>query len=94
MAVGDLTGDGRPEVVIADKGDSAVMVYRNTSSPAGAPCFNAPPTARNDVATRHAGRRATAINVLANDTDPDGGPKSSPPSRSPRTAPRRSAAAA
>ena len=43
MAVGDLTGDGLPEVVIADKVNSAVMVYRNTSSPSGALCSEAPP---------------------------------------------------
>ena len=75
MAVGDLSGDGRPEVVIADKVNAAVMVYRNTSSPAGAPCFNASPTARNDVATVAQNAALTTINVLANDTDPDGGPK-------------------
>jgi Ca2+-binding RTX toxin-like protein len=43
MAVGDLTGDGLPEVVIADKVNSAVMVYRNTSSREGALCVEAPP---------------------------------------------------
>ena len=75
MAVGDLSGDGRPEVVIADKGNAAVMIYRNTSSPAGGPCFNAPPTAKNDVATVIEDAPLTTINVLANDTDPDGGPK-------------------
>ena len=75
MAVGDLSGDGRPEVVISDKGNAAVMIYRNTSSPAGAPCFNASPTAKNDVATVRENAPPTTINVLANDTDPDGGPK-------------------
>ena len=75
MAVGDLSGDGRPEVVIADKGNAAVMIYRNTSSPAGAPCFNASPTAKNDVATVSENAPLTTIDVLANDTDPDGGPK-------------------
>jgi Ca2+-binding RTX toxin-like protein len=48
MAVGDLTGDGRPEIVIADQGHSAVMVYRNTSSPSGAACF-VPPTPADDA---------------------------------------------
>ena len=38
MAVDDLTGDGRPDVVIADQGNSAVMVFRNGSSPSGAAC--------------------------------------------------------
>jgi Ca2+-binding RTX toxin-like protein len=75
MAVGDLSGDGRPDVVIADKGNAAVMVYRNTSSSAGAPCFNAAPIAKNDVATVIQNAPLTTINVLANDTDPDGGPK-------------------
>ena len=32
MAVGDLTGDGRPEIVISDAVNQAVMVYRNTSA--------------------------------------------------------------
>ena len=39
MAVGDLTGDGRPELVIADERANAVMVYRNTSTPVGGPCY-------------------------------------------------------
>ena len=75
MAVDDLTGDGLPEVVIADKGNAAVMIYRNTSSPSGAACFDTPPTAKNDVAVVAENAGATTINVLANDTDPDGGPK-------------------
>ena len=75
MAVDDLTGDGHPDVVIADKGNSAVMVYRNTSTRSGAACFDAPPTARNDVARVRENAAATTIDVLANDTDPDGGPK-------------------
>ena len=32
LAVEDLTGDGRPELVIADNGAHAVMIYRNTST--------------------------------------------------------------
>jgi hypothetical protein len=43
MAVGDLNCDGHPEIVIADKGSSAVMVYRNTSSGSGATCVPSPP---------------------------------------------------
>jgi RTX calcium-binding nonapeptide repeat (4 copies)/FG-GAP-like repeat len=42
MAVADLTGDGRPDLVIADQLGSAVMVYRNASTPTGA-CAVAPP---------------------------------------------------
>jgi VCBS repeat-containing protein len=37
---------------------------------------DAPPTAVNDAATVAEDASATAVNVLANDTDPDGGPKS------------------
>ncbi len=43
LAVDDLTGDGRPELVIADQLGYAVMVYRNTSTAAGGPCYVAPP---------------------------------------------------
>jgi hypothetical protein len=49
LAVEDLTGDGRPELVIADNGAHAVMIYRNTSTPAGAPCSDSPPTGNDDV---------------------------------------------
>jgi RTX calcium-binding nonapeptide repeat (4 copies)/FG-GAP-like repeat len=42
MAVGDLTGDGRPDVVISDAIGAAVMVYRNTSTGSGV-CATAPP---------------------------------------------------
>ena len=43
MAVSDLSGDGRPELVIADALARAVMVYRNASSPVGGACYSAPP---------------------------------------------------
>ena len=43
MAVDDLTCDGRPEIVIADNVNSAVMVYRSSSAPSGAACSNTPP---------------------------------------------------
>jgi hypothetical protein len=69
MAVDDLTGDGRPEVVIADQGPRVVMVYCNASAPAGG-CRR--PAARDDVAVVAENAGATAIDVLANDTDPDG----------------------
>ena len=74
MAVGDLTGDGRPELVIADNRAHAVMVYRNASTPAGGACF-APRRRRDDAAVVVEDAAATAIDVLANDSDPDGGPK-------------------
>ncbi len=74
MVAGDLTGDGLADLVISDQGANRVMVYRNFSTPDG-PCFDAPPTAKNDVAVVMEDAAATAINVLANDTDPDGGPK-------------------
>ena len=50
------------------------MVYRNASTPAGGACFDAPPTARDDVAVVVENSGPTAIAVLANDSDPDGGP--------------------
>jgi hypothetical protein len=75
MAVGDLTADGRPELVIADAVAHAVMVYRNQSTPAGGACVDMPPTAHDDVAVVKENSAATSIDVLANDTDPDGGPK-------------------
>jgi Ca2+-binding RTX toxin-like protein len=75
MAVGDLTADGRPELVITDTLAHAVMVYRNASTPSGGACSDVPPTAHNDVATVLQDAGAAVIGVLANDTDPDGGPK-------------------
>jgi Ca2+-binding RTX toxin-like protein len=75
MAVGDLTADGRPEVVITDALAHAAMVYRNGSTSAGGACADVPPTAHADVAVVKANSGATSIDVLANDTDPDGGPK-------------------
>jgi Ca2+-binding RTX toxin-like protein len=74
LAVGDLSGDGRPELVIVDRGHQALMLYRNASTPAGAACFDAPPVARDDAAVVTEDASATVIDVLANDTDPDGGP--------------------
>jgi hypothetical protein len=44
MAVDDLTGDGHPDLVVADQGTSVVMIYRNTSTPTGAACATATPT--------------------------------------------------
>ena len=39
-------------------------------------CLDTPPSAVDDAATVSEGAAATAIDVLANDSDPDGGPKS------------------
>jgi hypothetical protein len=39
-------------------------------------CVDDPPTAVNDAATVNEDAPATAVDVLSNDTDPDGGPKS------------------
>ncbi len=75
MAVADLTGDGKPEIVIADQQNSAVMVYRNSSTPSGSACSDTPPTAVDDTAVVPEDANATPIGVLANDTDPDGGPR-------------------
>jgi hemolysin type calcium-binding protein len=44
LAVGDLTCDGRPELVIADAVAHYVMVYRNTSTSSGATCGSGLPT--------------------------------------------------
>ena len=74
LAVEDLTGDGRPELVIADNGAHAVMIYRNTSTPRRLRVRRAADRQRR----RGGGREdaaPTAIDVRANDTDPDGGPK-------------------
>jgi hypothetical protein len=43
LAVGDLTGDGLPELVVTDALAHAVMVFRNRSTPAGGACFVAAP---------------------------------------------------
>jgi len=43
LAVGDLTGDGLPELVVADALAHAVMVYGNHSIPAEGACFATPP---------------------------------------------------
>ena len=75
LAVEDLTGDGRPELVIADNGAHTVMLYRNVSTASGAACSNAPPSAHDDVAVVVEDAAPTAIDVRANDSDPDGGPK-------------------
>jgi Ca2+-binding RTX toxin-like protein len=72
MAVGDLTGDGLPELVTTDASANAVMIQCNASQPASG-C--APPVANDDVAVITEDAGATTIDVLANDTDPDGGAK-------------------
>jgi hypothetical protein len=43
MAVGDLTGDGLPDLVVTDTNAGQVMVYRNASTPSGGPCRVAQP---------------------------------------------------
>ncbi|MEA2125138.1 MAG: hypothetical protein QOI80_1920 [Solirubrobacteraceae bacterium] len=42
LAVGDLSCDGRPEIVIADQRAAQVMVYANASAPAGGSCAATP----------------------------------------------------
>jgi Ca2+-binding RTX toxin-like protein len=44
LAVGDLTGDGRPDLVITDAVAHYAMVYRNASTPSGTGCAHALPT--------------------------------------------------
>jgi Ca2+-binding RTX toxin-like protein len=73
MAVADLTGDGLAEVVVSDYRANAVMVYCNASKGAGGACTR--PVAVDDAAVLVEDAAATAIDVLANDTDADGGPK-------------------
>ena len=92
MAVDDLTGDGHPDIVIADKVNQAVMVYRNTSTRSGAACFDAPPTAKSDVAV-------VAENAAPTTCSPTTSTRMAarswwPRSPSPRTAVQWSAAAA
>ena len=43
MAVDDLTGDGKPEIVISDQLNATVMVYHNNSVPSGSACSAPPP---------------------------------------------------
>jgi hypothetical protein len=45
LAVGDLGGDARPELVVADNLGQSVMVFRNHSTPSGGACFVPPPPA-------------------------------------------------
>ena len=73
MAVSDLTGDGRPELVIADQLGNAVMVYRNASTPAGGPCYVTPPPTDGGAGPggdEPAGRRRADPGA---DPDPDAG---------------------
>jgi hypothetical protein len=44
LAVSDLSGDGLPELAIADVLNNTVMVFANRSTPAGGACFVATPT--------------------------------------------------
>jgi Ca2+-binding RTX toxin-like protein len=74
MVVDDLTGDGLPDVVMNDQASALLMVFRNTSTHDGAACFDDPPQATDDEAFVDQDAGPTAIDVLANDADPDGGP--------------------
>jgi hypothetical protein len=49
LAVADLSGEGRPDLVVTDNLSHAVMVYRNGSTPAGAACSVPPPTGETTV---------------------------------------------
>lgn len=39
VAAADVTGDGRPDLLVANRGSNAVSVLVNTSAPGGAPAF-------------------------------------------------------
>jgi hypothetical protein len=48
VAVGDLNGDGKPDLAVANPGANTVSVYLNTSSPGGLPTFSA----KTDITTK------------------------------------------
>ena len=73
-SAGDFDGDGRSDVIVGAPGagnngrrfsGSAYVIYGR----------DIPPSAVDDSATTNEDSTGTAIDVLANDTDPDGGPK-------------------
>ena len=67
MAVGDLTGDGLPEIVIADVHARSVMVYANRSTAAGGACpFPTPSDADTDTDPTPTPTRVDAVPVTTN----------------------------
>jgi Ca2+-binding RTX toxin-like protein len=73
MVVADLDGDSLPEIVVADQLSAAVMVFHSFSNHDGAACYDDPPSAGSDSAEIAQDSGPTAIDVLANDSDLDGG---------------------
>ena len=64
VTIGDLNGDGKPELIVANDGDSVISIYKNLSTP-GNLLFDR----RIDLFTGHA-----SWNVFINDLDGDGRP--------------------
>ncbi|MEA2467758.1 MAG: large repetitive protein, partial [Thermoleophilaceae bacterium] len=75
MAISDLNGDAKPDLVISDQLSNKVMVFSNTSTTAGPPCHDEPPQAVGDQATVTEDSGPTDTGVLGNDVNSDGGPK-------------------
>jgi hypothetical protein len=67
VAVGDIDGDGRPDLLVANTGDGTVSILRNTSVPGGLTKDSFAP--RADVVTG-----SGCANVTTGDLDGDGHP--------------------
>lgn len=63
LAVGDMDGDGKTDLVVSDEGGAKILAYRNTSATAGSFTFDAPVTSVTATAPR---------GVALGDLDKDG----------------------
>ena len=85
---GRLSGDGRPEIVISDKGNAAMMIYRNASFAGRRPVLQRV-TDREERRRDGQGERPGHDDRRARRRqDPDGGPKLVASVSRRRTAPR------